>query len=45
MVPKLLSDEQKECRKELCLNRMQRTENEPELCNLVTAYDEDGRLG
>ena len=31
MVSKLLSDEQKECRKELCLDLLQRIENEPDL--------------
>ena len=31
MVLKLLSDEQKECRKELCLDLLQRIENEPDL--------------
>ena len=31
MVPKLLSDKQKERRKELCLDLLQRIENEPDL--------------
>ena len=35
MVPKLLSDEQKERRKELCLDLLQHTENEPHLLNLL----------
>ena len=35
MVPKLLSDEQKERRKELCLDLLQRIENEPNLLNLM----------
>jgi len=33
MVPELLSDEQKEHRKELCLGLLQRIENEPDLLN------------
>jgi len=40
MVPKLLSDEQKERCKELCLNLLQRIENEPDLLNLIITYDE-----
>ena len=39
MVPKLLSDEQKECRKELCLDLLQCIENEPDLLNLIITYD------
>ena len=35
MVPKVLSDEQKECCKELCLDLLQRIENEPDLLNLI----------
>ena len=39
MVPKLLSDEQKECRKELCLDLLQHNENEPDLLNsIITVY-------
>ena len=33
MVPKVMSDEQKECRKELCLDLLQCFENEPDLLN------------
>jgi len=40
MVPKLLSDEQKECRKELCLDLTQRIENEPEFLNWIITCDE-----
>jgi len=40
MVPKLLSDEQKECRKELCLDLLQCVENEPDLLNSIIACDE-----
>ena len=40
MVPKLLSDEQKECCKELCLDLLQRTENEPDLLNSIITCDE-----
>jgi len=40
MVPKLLSDEQKERRKELCLELLQRTENEPDLSNSIITCDE-----
>ena len=40
MVPKLLSDEQKEHRKELCLDLLQRTENEPDLLNSIITCDE-----
>ena len=40
MVPKLLSDEQKERRKELCLYLLQRIENEPDLFNSITTCDE-----
>jgi len=40
MVPKLLSDEQKEHHKELCLDLLQRTENEPDLLNSIIACDE-----
>jgi len=40
MVPKVLSDEQKECRKELCLDLLQRIENEPYLLNsIITCYE------
>jgi len=35
MVPKVLSDEQKECRKELCLDLLQRIENEPDLLKSI----------
>ena len=40
MVPKLLSDEQKERRKELCLDLLHRTENEPDLLNSIITCDE-----
>ena len=40
MVPKLLSDEQKERRKELCLDLLQRIENEPDLLNAIIICDE-----
>jgi len=40
MVPKLLSDEQKECHKELCLDLLQRIENEPDLLNSIITCDE-----
>jgi len=40
MVPKVLSDEQKECCKELCLYFLQRIENEPDLLNSVITCDE-----
>ena len=40
MVPKVLSDEQKECCKELCLDLLQRIENEPDLLNLIITCDE-----
>ena len=40
MVPKLLSDEQKESRKELCLDLLQRIENEPDLMNSIITCDE-----
>ena len=40
MVPKLLSDEQKERHKELCLDLLQRTENEPDLLNSIITCDE-----
>jgi hypothetical protein len=40
MVAKVLSDEQKECRKELCLGLLQRVENEPVLLNLIITCDE-----
>ena len=39
MVPKLLSDEQKERRKELCLDFLQRIENDPDLLNSITTCD------
>ena len=39
MVPKLLSDEQKERRKELCLDLLQRIENEPDLFNSIITRD------
>ena len=39
MVPKL-SDEQKECRKEMCLDLLQRIENEPDLLNSIITCDE-----
>jgi len=40
MVPKLLSDEQKERRKELCLDLLQCIENEPDLLNSIITCDE-----
>jgi len=40
MVPKVLSDEQKEHCKELCLDLLQRIENEPDLLNLIITCDE-----
>jgi histone-lysine N-methyltransferase SETMAR len=40
MVPKLLSDEQKVRRKELCLELLQRIENEPDLLNSIITCDE-----
>jgi len=40
MVPKLLSAEQKERHKELCLDLLQRAENEPDLLNLIITCDE-----
>jgi len=40
MVPKVLSDEQKECRKELCLDLLQHTENERDLLNSIITCDE-----
>jgi len=40
MVAKLLSDEQKERRKELCLVLLQRIENEPDLLYLIVTCDE-----
>ena len=40
MVPKLLSDEQREHRKELCLYLSQRIENEPDLLNSIITCDE-----
>ena len=40
MVPKLLSDEQKERRKELCLDLLQCIDNEPDLLNLIITCDE-----
>ena len=40
MVPKVPSDEQKECRKELCLELSQCIENEPDLLNLIITCDE-----
>ena len=39
MVPKLLSDEQKERRKELCLDHLQRIENESDLLNSIITCD------
>jgi len=40
MVPKLLSDEQKERCKELCLDLLQHIENEPDLLNsIITCYE------
>jgi len=40
MVPKVLSFEQKECRKELCLDLLQCSENEPDLLNSIITCDE-----
>jgi len=40
MVPKLLSDEQKDRRKELCLDLLHRIENEPDLLNSIITCDE-----
>jgi len=40
MIPKVLSDEQKERRKELCLDHLQRNENEPDLLNSIITCDE-----
>ena len=40
MVPKVLSDEQKERRKELYLDLLQRTENEPDMLNSTITCDE-----
>ena len=40
MVPKLLSDEQKECHKELYLDLLQCTDNEPDLLNSLITCDE-----
>ena len=40
MVPKALLEEQKECRKELSLDLLQRFENEPDLLNLIITCDE-----
>jgi len=40
MVPKLLADEQKERGKELCLDLLQRNENEPDLLNSTITSDE-----
>ena len=40
MVPKLLSEEQKERRKELCLDILQRIENEPDMLNSIITCDE-----
>ena len=40
MVPKLLSEEQKEGHKELCLDILQCTENEPDLLNSIITCDE-----
>jgi histone-lysine N-methyltransferase SETMAR len=39
IVPKLLSDEQKERLKELCLDLLQRIENEPDLLNWIITCD------
>jgi hypothetical protein len=38
MVPKILSDEQKERRQELCSDLLQRIEDEPDLLNSVSFY-------
>jgi len=40
MVPKVLSDEQKECRKEFHLELLQCIENEPDLLNMIITCDE-----
>jgi len=40
MVPKVLSDEQKESRKKLCLDLSQRIENEPDLLDSIISCDE-----
>jgi len=40
MVPKVLSDEQIERCKELCLGLLQHTENEPDLSNSIITCDE-----
>ena len=40
MVSKVLSDEQKERRKEICLGLLQRIENEPDLLNSIITCDE-----
>jgi len=40
MVPKVLSDEQKECRKELCSDLLHCIENEPDLLNSIITRDE-----
>jgi hypothetical protein len=40
MVPKLLSDEQKEHHKELCLGLLQCTDNETDLLNLIITCNE-----
>jgi len=40
MVPKMPSDEQKECRKEMCLDLFQHIENEPDLLNSIITCDE-----
>jgi len=37
---KVLSDEQKECRKELCLDLLQHVENEPDSLNSIITCDE-----
>jgi len=39
MVPKVLSDEQKERHKELCLDLLQRIENEPDFLNSIFTCD------
>ena len=41
MVPKLLSEERKERRKELCLDILQRIENEPDLLNSIIMCAEE----
>jgi len=40
VIPKVLSGEQKEHRKELCLDLLQCIENEPDLLNLIITCDE-----